>query len=58
MTDGYNNASIGEILGVDEKTVEVLTASICANFDLPDSASYDQLVEAIVARVTAAAKPT
>ena len=56
MTDGYNNASIGEILGVDEETVEEHTSSIYASFDLPDSASYDQLVEAIVARVTEASK--
>ena len=56
MTDGYNTTSIGEILGVDESTVEAHTSSIYASFNLPASAGYDKLVQAVVALVTEASK--
>ena len=57
MTDGYNTTSIGEILGVDESTVEAHTDSIYASFNLPRSAGYDKLVQAVVALVTESSKP-
>ena len=57
MTDGYNTASIGEILGISEDTVEELTSSIYASFNLSESAGYDRLIEAVVARVTETSRP-
>ncbi len=56
MTDGYNTTSIGEILGVDESMVEAHTSSIYASFNLPVSAGYDKLVQAVVTLVTEASK--
>ena len=56
MTDGYNTTSIGEILGVDESTVEAHIDSIYASFNLPRSAGYDKLVQAVVALVTESSK--
>ena len=57
MTDGYNTTSIGEILGVDESTVEAHTDSIYASFNLTRSAGYNKLVQAVVALVTESSKP-
>lgn len=52
MADGYNAATIGEILGVEEDAVAAHTSSIYASFNLTESAGYDRLVEAVVALVT------
>ena len=57
MTDGYNTTSIGEILGVDESTVEAHTDSIYASFNLTRSAGSNKLVQAVVALVTESSKP-
>jgi len=54
MTDGYNDASIGEILGLDDEELEAQTHAIYASFNLDASAGYDQLIEAIVTLVTEA----
>ena len=54
MTDGYNDASIGEILGLDDEELEAHTHAIYASFNLDASAGYDQLIEAIVTLVTEA----
>ena len=54
MTDGYNDASIGEIFGLDDEELEAHTHAIYASFNLDASAGYDQLIEAIVTLVTEA----
>ena len=51
MTDGYNSATIGEILGFEEDTVAAHTSSIYASFNVSESEGYDRLVEAVVALV-------
>ena len=52
MIDGYSEATIGEMLGLDQATTEEHISLIYARFNLHVLAGYDSLVNAIVSAVS------